>query len=74
MTNPTDQLTELMKDDEFARSLAQQAEALAVGELRQICEHIGYGRVVELAERWLDEKHPGWLKARRSAMASKAEE
>ena len=35
-----------------------------IRDLKIICEEIGYGRVIQLAEGWMEEKNPGWLKAR----------
>jgi hypothetical protein len=40
-------------------------EAPHLEQLRAVCDAIGYGRVIQVAERWMDEKHPGWLAARR---------
>lgn len=48
-------------------------EAADVAKLRAICEAIGYGRVIQLAEQWMDEKHPGWLKAKAQVMAEALE-
>ncbi len=40
-----------------------------VANLRAICDAIGYGRVIQLAEDWMDDKHPGWLKAKAKVAA-----
>lgn len=39
-------------------------EAPYLKQLRAICEEIGYGRVIQVTEHWMDRKHPGWLKAK----------
>uniref|UniRef100_A0A6M3JAU9 Uncharacterized protein n=1 Tax=viral metagenome TaxID=1070528 RepID=A0A6M3JAU9_9ZZZZ len=39
--------------------------------LRGICERIGYGRVMQLAEGWMEELHPGWLRARDEVAADR---
>jgi hypothetical protein len=39
-------------------------EAPFADDLRRICEEIGYGRVIQLAEQWFEEKCPGWIAAR----------
>lgn len=32
-------------------------------DLRRICEEMGYGRVIQIVENWMEKKHPGWLEA-----------
>jgi hypothetical protein len=45
------------------RAALARYEAPFVTQLRVICEEIGYDRVIQLAEDWIDKKHPGWVKA-----------
>ncbi len=54
---------ELMKDPEFARSYnaVQGVEAPYIIDLRAICNMIGYGRVIQLAEGWMEVANPGWV-------------
>ncbi len=49
--------------EEYARMRAAMEifEAPFVKQLRAICEEIGYGRVIQIAEYWMDEKRLGWL-------------
>ena len=60
-----------MSETTLERSLAAIAnfEAGHVADLRRICNAIGYGRAIQIAEGWMEEKHPGWLDARRAVMA-----
>jgi len=53
--------TEPSAEDEVIRVAVEAYEAPYVKRLRAICEEIGYGRVIQLAENWMDAKHPGWL-------------
>lgn len=38
-------------------------EAPFLASLRAVCEGIGYGRVIQVATDWYEEKCPGWKAA-----------
>ena len=48
---------------EQMRAALERYEAPYTTQLRMICEEIGYGRVIQIAEEWMDKKNPGWLDA-----------
>jgi len=55
---------------DLEREFADTVERLALFEkpqidvLKVICGNMGYGRVIQLAEQWMEELSPGWLAAR----------
>jgi len=58
--------TPLNPGQEIEKVLAavRKFESRFTPSLRALCEEIGYGRVIQIVEGWMEEKHPGWLAAR----------
>ena len=56
--------TMVKSDQEWQTRPLEFYEAPNIKILRIVCEAIGYGRVIQLAETWMEELTPGWLKAR----------
>lgn len=48
-------------EEEFTkiRAAMDRHDAPDIAALRGICERIGYGHVIQLAEEWMEELHPG---------------
>ena len=47
-------------------------EAPFRAQLRAICDEIGYGRTIQLVERWWEEKHPGATEVRHAMLARRS--